>query len=47
MAEVTPHACRAIFAILMKFALPVKLLKYHEKGPFVSRIGIVQPSSAM
>src|SRR5436853_6520885 len=37
MAEVTPHACRAIFAILMKFALPVELLKYHEMGPFVRR----------
>ena len=30
MADVTPHACRAIFAILVNLALPVELLKYHE-----------------
>jgi hypothetical protein len=34
MAKVTPRACRAIFVILMNFALPVELLRYHEISPF-------------
>jgi hypothetical protein len=43
MAKVTHHACRAIFAILMKLALPVELLKYHEIGPFHYRIIQLSP----